>query len=334
MYEDIKIVAELSGNHNGSKDRLLNLVKLASDSGATMIKVQCFRPDTITADGGHKSFQVNDGPWKGRSLYELYETTYLPWEWYDDLFEIGNKLNIQIFASVFDEESANFISRYTTSLVKIASPEIIDSALIEHCAYIFDEMIISTGMASKKEIVTAVNLVRNHSKFVTLLQCVSEYPALPRSYNLKGLNYLNDIGDEVGISDHSMDDTVVLGAVALGAKFVEKHFTDTRKAGGIDSHFSLEPQEFSEMVRKIRDLEAACQLDSYSEENSDKANRKYRRSLFFSTDLKSEHEITFEDIKCIRPGSGLHPSQLNKIIGKKLIQNVTKNYPIEMKYFK
>ena len=150
MYHNIETVAELSGNHNGSKDRLLALVRLAHESNATMIKVQCFRPDTITADSDHISFQVVDGPWKGQSLYELYETTYLPWEWYDDLFELGEKLNVEVFASVFDEESANFISRYTTARVKIASPEIIDTTLIDHCASIFDELIISTGMASKK----------------------------------------------------------------------------------------------------------------------------------------------------------------------------------------
>ena len=334
MYRKVETVAELSGNHNGSKDRLLDLVRMAHESSATMIKVQCFRPDTITADCDHISFQVTDGPWEGKSLFELYETTYLPWEWYDDLFELGNKLNVEIFASVFDEESANFISRYTTAKVKIASPEIIDTTLIDYCASIFDELIISTGMASKKEISTAVNLVRKHNKFVTLLQCVSEYPALPQSYNLNGLGYLNDLADEIGISDHSMDDTVVLGAVALGAKFVEKHFTDSRKVGGIDSHFSLEPTEFTEMVRKIRALEAACEEVGYTEENADNTNRKYRRSLFFSSDFKSGHRLNFSDMKCIRPGAGLHPSELNKIIGKKLIKEAKKNYPIDMSYFK
>lgn len=333
MYKNIEIVAELSGNHNGSKDRLLDLVRLAKDSGATMLKVQCFRPDTITADSDHISFQVIDGPWKGKSLYELYEITYLPWEWYDDLFELGKKLDIQIFASVFDEDSANFISQYNAEKVKIASPEIIDSNLIEHCAKIFDEVIISTGMASKQEVKNAVRLVRKHKKYITLLQCVSEYPALPSSYNLKGLNYLKKMADSVGISDHSIDDTVVLGAVALGAKFVEKHFTDSRKKGGIDSHFSLEPREFYNMVRKIQDLEVACEADDYTEENLDAANRKYRRSLFFKSDLINGHEIQAMDIKCIRPGSGLHPSKLNKIVGKKLTQNVKENYPVELKYF-
>ena len=189
MDEKVEVVAELSGNHNGSKDRLLDLTKRAKDSGATMIKVQCFRPDTITADSNHSSFQINDGPWAGNSLYELYSLTYLPWEWYDDLFLLGKNLDIEIFASVFDEKSANFISQYNPVRVKIASPEIIDSKLIEYCAHKFQEVIISTGMASKLEIENAVQIVRNFQKRVTLLQCVSEYPAKASSYNLKGISY-------------------------------------------------------------------------------------------------------------------------------------------------
>jgi sialic acid synthase SpsE len=333
MYDRIEIVAELSGNHNGSKDRLLQLVKLAHESSASMIKVQCFRPDTITADSDHISFQITDGPWKGKSLYELYEITYIPWEWYDDLFDLGNKLGVEIFASVFDERSAKFISRYTTTRVKIASPEIIDTNLIDYCASIFDELIISTGMASKRELLTAAAVVKKHQKFLTFLQCVSEYPAEPQSYNLDGLKFLNGLANEVGISDHSMEDTVVLGAVALGAKFVEKHFIDAREIGGIDSHFSLEPNEFKEMVRKIRILEAACRKVGYLEENSDNINQKYRRSLFFTSSLEPGHILNIPDIKCIRPGAGLHPSEINKIIGKKLIKRAYKDYPIDMSYF-
>jgi sialic acid synthase SpsE len=333
MDKKVEVVAELSGNHNGSKDRLLDLTKLAKDSGATMVKVQCFRPDTITADSNHSSFQINDGPWAGSSLYELYSLTYLPWEWYDDLFLLGKNLDIEIFASVFDEKSADFISQYNPVRVKIASPEIIDSKLIEYCAHKFQELIISTGMASKLEIENAVRIVRSFQKPVTLLQCVSEYPAKASSYNLKGISYLASIADAVGISDHSIDDTVVLGSVALGAKFVEKHFTDSRSNGGIDSHFSLEPKEFLEMSKKISALEAACKIDEYTDHNLDCINKKYRRSLFFSTDLKSGHKITASDIKCIRPGSGLHPSMISQILGKNINCDVVKNHPIKLRFF-
>tara|TARA_Y100000748_G_scaffold136061_1_gene114203 strand:+ start:4452 stop:5471 length:1020 start_codon:yes stop_codon:yes gene_type:complete len=332
MIDKIEIVAEISGNHNGSKNRLLDLVKMAKDSGASMVKVQCFRPETITADSDHDWFQVNDGPWAGKSLFELYSMTYLPWEWYDDLFLLGKDLDLEIFASVFDEQSADFISQYNSSRVKIASPEIIDSKLIEHCADRFQEIIISTGMASKIEVEDAAQIVRKSQKHLTLLQCVSEYPAQPGSYNLKGLRYLSSLADTIGISDHSIDDTVVLGSVALGAKFVEKHFIDSRDSGGIDSHFSLEPNEFLSMANKIRDLEEACAIEDYTEHNLDSGNRKYRRSLFFSSNLKKDHIVTSDDVKCIRPGLGLHPSNLDKVIGKKLNCKVNKNHPVKLQF--
>lgn len=328
-----KVIAEISGNHNGSKERFLDLVKLAKESGASMVKVQCFKPDTITANSDQSCFFVQDGPWSGSSLHDLYSETYTPWDWYDDLYVLGERLDIEIFASVFDEHSADFISQYNSRRVKIASPEIIDERLISYCSTKFNELIISTGMASKKEIENAASIVKQSSRQLTLLQCVSEYPAEPSSYNLNGLKYLSGIADCVGVSDHSLDDTVVLGSIALGAKVVEKHFTDLRSIGGIDSHFSLEPSEFKTMVRKIRDLEQAlCSLD-YEEQNYDANNRKYRRSLFFSSDLKKGRILKAADVKCIRPGVGLHPSKLNEIIGMKVKQDVRANDPVEMEMF-
>lgn len=334
MYADsVEFVAELSGNHNGSKDNLMKLLSSASASGATSIKIQCFRPDTLTAESTLDHFIVSDGPWKDKTLFELYSETYLPWEWYDDLFYEAERLKINLFASVFDEDSAEFISKYNSKRVKIASPELVDLKLISHVSGIFDEIILSTGMASKKEILDAAGIVRNKNKHLTLLQCVSEYPAEPSSYNLKGLNFLSSIADVVGVSDHSMDDTVVIGSVALGARFIEKHFIIDRSKGGIDSHFSLEPNEFFEMTKKVKDVYRACELNDYKESNEDEENKKYRRSLFFNQDLIKGTTIIEEHIKCIRPGLGLHPSKLKNLLGKKILVNVTENQPVLVEQF-
>ena len=331
--DSVEIVAELSGNHNGNKDNLMKLLASAVTSGATSIKIQCFRPDTITAESDLDHFIVTDGPWKEKTLFELYSETYLPWEWYDDLFDEAQRLQINLFASVFDEESADFISKYNTKRVKIASPELVDLKLISHVSGIFDEIVLSTGMASKIEILDASKIVRNKNKHLTLLQCVSEYPAETSSYNLKGLNFLGSIADVVGVSDHSMDDTVVIGSVALGARFIEKHFIIDRTKGGIDSHFSLEPNEFFEMTKKVKDIYRACEFNDYKESNEDAENKKYRRSLFFNQDLIKGTTITQEHIKCIRPGLGLHPSKLNNLLGKKILVSVSENQPVRSDQF-
>ena len=329
----LELVAELSGNHNGSKQNLLDLVTAAEDSGATCIKIQCFTPDTITANSSQDWFKVTDGPWAGSTLFELYSKTYLPWEWYDELFSHADRLGIEIFGSVFDEKSADFLSQFNSEKVKIASPEIIDLKLIDYASRLFERVIVSTGMSSKKEVFEAATVVKEKRKYLTLLQCVSEYPAKPESYNLQGLKYLSTFSNSYGISDHALADTASIGAVALGATLIEKHFTLNRSEGGIDSHFSLEPNEFLALSQKVNDVFQACAVKDYEEMNSDSDNQKYRRSLFYSCDIAQGTLITEKHIKCIRPGVGLHPSKEKLLIGKKLKYDVETNQPIDYCHF-
>lgn len=329
----LQIVAELSGNHNKSQANLFKLITKAKQCGATSLKIQCFKPETITANSKLPHFLIKEGPWKGATLFELYNKTYLPWEWYDRIFKESNKLNIEVFGSVFDEKSADFLSKYNSNKVKIASPEIIDLKLIEYVSKRFNSIIISTGMASKKEIIEASKIVKISKKNLTLLQCVSEYPAKTESYNLNGLNFLKSISDEIGISDHTLENTCLIGAIALGSTFVEKHLTLDRNDGGIDSHFSLEPNEFKKMAKTAADIFEATKNKDYDDKNSDSSNRKYRRSLFYKNDKKSGDIISENDVKCIRPGLGLYPSEINKIIGKILAKDVKSNYPIKLTDF-
>ena len=329
----ICIIGEISGNHNGDYDKLLKLINECANAGCNAVKIQCFSPETITANSSRPEFLVKEGPWKGKTLYELYQSTYLPWEWYDGMFEYAAKIGIEVFASVFDETSANFIKNYNSKIVKIASPEIIDLDLLEYCSKIFSKLIVSTGMATKDEIIQASKIVMGNNTELTFLQCVSEYPANPESYNLGGLKFLSEYSHNVGISDHTLDINIISASVPLGIKFIEKHITLDRNDGGTDSHYSLEPAEFKSMVISIRQIEKALLHSDYLEFNTDSQNRKFRRSLFFNNDLNSGSIVKSENIKSIRPSIGLDPGDIHKILGKRLSKNVKTNDPVFLDLF-
>lgn len=326
----LNIIAELSGNHNGSKDRALSLIEAAADAGATMVKVQCFKPDLITVKSDNEIYRVNGGEWDGKSLYDLYSATYLPWEWYDDLIASSKVLGLEFFASVFDEVSADFLLSKGCETVKIASPEIIDLDLLTYCAERFQTILLSTGMASKDEIITAHKIFSKYSIESVLLQCVSEYPARAEDYNLGGLAFLSRYGNHTGISDHSMDDIAVLGAVAKGATYIEKHLTMRRLDGGVDSHFSLEPHEFKQMVTAAHKMAKACVLEDYAEVNSDQGSRKYRRSLYITPSLRAGDIIREKDLISRRPALGDEVANKSGYIGKKLKIDIDEISPLTM----
>jgi len=312
------VIAELSGNHNGSKERAINLVHAAHQAGASMVKVQCFKPEFLTVKSDDAAYRVNHGAWAGKSLFELYESTYLPWEWYDDLISLSTDLGLEFFASVFDESSVDFLVSKECRTVKIASAEIIDTELIEYCSTRFHTIMISTGMASKQEIIDASSLAKAGGAKVVLFQCVSEYPAQVKDYNLGGLDFLKKYSDYIGISDHSMDNTAIIGSIAKGASFVEKHITLRRSDGGIDSHFSLEPNEFKQMVSVSSQIYEACIESDYCEKNVDGQSRKYRRSLYLKPPIKSGSIITEENIISLRPAYGAPVRDKHQFIGKKI----------------
>ena len=328
MIDKPILIAELSGNHNGSKDRALKLIHAAHEAGASMVKVQCFKPELLTVNSNEAAYVVEKGAWAGKSLFELYEATYLPWEWYDDLISLCKKLGLDFFASVFDEKSADFLISKGCDTVKIASAEIVDVDLISYCSERFATIMISTGMASKAEIIEASTVAKAGGANVVLFQCVSEYPAVAKDYNLGGLEFLKQHSDFVGISDHSMDNIAVVGSIAKGATYVEKHITLCRLDGGIDSHFSLEPNEFQKMVRESTQIFEACIDNDYRENNADRVSRKYRRSLYLKPPMQSGSIIKAENIISLRPAYGAPVSDKHLYIGKRISLDVKSFTPL------
>ena len=324
----LQIIAELSGNHNGSKDRALALIEAAAAAGANMVKVQCFRPELLTVKSNKEAYLVRGGEWNGKSLYDLYSSTYLPWEWYDDLIAHANKLGLEFFASVFDEVSADFLLTKGCRTVKIASPEIIDIDLLSYCGKRFDKILVSTGMASKEEIVIAHKVLSQYSVEIVLFQCVSEYPSKSEDYNLGGFAFLSEYSNYTGISDHSIDHISVIGAIAKGAVYVEKHLTIKRQDGGIDSHFSLEPDEFSQMVNVAAKMFKACLIDDYEERNVDERSRKYRRSLYIRPPRRAGQTIEEKHIVSLRPALGDSIANKPAYIGQKLKVDVEEIRPL------
>ena len=287
------VICELSGNHNGSLDRALAMVDAAADTGCDAIKIQTYTADTITLDCDRPEFQIHGGLWDGRSLHELYQEAHTPWDWHPQLFAHAKAIGIHIFSSPFDPTAVTFLEDLQAPAFKIASFELVDIPLIEQCARTGKPLIMSTGLASKTEIAEAVAAAKGAGNGgVILLHCTSAYPAPMEDMNLKTLQRLaaeNDV--VVGLSDHSMGVTASVAAVALGASFIEKHFTLARADGGVDSDFSLEPHELARLVSECRDAWSALGSESFDETPSEIVNRDQRRSLYVVHDVKAGEAI-------------------------------------------
>jgi pseudaminic acid synthase len=311
------MVAEMSANHNGSIENAFRIIDMAKAAGADAVKMQTYRPDTITIDCEHEDFKISEGLWKGRSLYDLYDWAHTPWDWHKPLFQYAREAGITIFSTPFDASAVDLLEELSAPAYKIASFELTDFKLIEYVASTKKPMIMSTGMANFSEIADAVEVARNGGcSELALLHCVSAYPAPVKECNLSVIADLAQKFDVVvGLSDHSMENMVAVSGIAIGASIIEKHFTLDKKGGGPDDSFSLEPSDLQRLVELGKIAWEARGVVSYNRQESEKPNLKFRRSLYFVKSLKAGEVITSAHVRCIRPGFGLNPKHFDDIIG-------------------
>lgn len=313
------IIAELSANHNGNLQTALETIKAAKECGANAIKLQTYTADTLTLNCKNDDFMIGGGTlWDGKSLYELYEEAYTPWEWHKELFLYARSINIDIFSTPFDKSAVDFLEQFNPSAYKIASFEITDYELVRYVASKQKPIIISTGIATIDEILDVVNICKSEgNENIILLKCTSQYPAPLNEANLKTISNMKETFEvEVGFSDHTLGITAPIVAVTLGAKVIEKHFILDKSIGGADCEFSLDKNEFSLMVQTIRETEELIGTVDYSLNAKREKQRRFSRSLYVSKDIKKGEKFTLENIKSVRPGYGLHPKYLNEILGK------------------
>jgi pseudaminic acid synthase len=313
------VIAEMSGNHNQSLERALAIVEAAAQAGAHAIKLQTYTADTMTLDVRGGSFEITDPDslWAGQNLHDLYKQAYTPWEWHAPLMERARELGLICFSSPFDEMAVDFLLELDVPAFKIASFENNHLPLIEKAAATGKPLIISTGMASLGELDDAVRTAREVGcKELILLKCTSTYPATPEHSNLRTIPHMRDMfGCEVGLSDHTMGIGAAVAAVALGASVIEKHFTLARTDGGVDSAFSLEPQEMASLVSEGERAWQALGVIKYGQTFPEKASQTFRRSLYVINDIKPGDKLTTSNIGIIRPGDGASPRLLGDIIG-------------------
>jgi pseudaminic acid synthase len=324
------VVAEVSANHLGRIDNALALIREAKRVGADAVKLQTYTADTLTLDSDHPSFKIKGGLWDGRTLYELYEEAHTPWEWHEALFAEARKAGITVFSSPFDPTAVAFLEKLGAPAYKVASPEVIDLPLIELMAATGKPLIISTGMADLQEIEAAVTTVRNAGAGeIALLHCVSGYPTPVGESNLRTLTDLADrFGTVPGLSDHSLGVNVAITAVALGARVIEKHFTKSRAEGGPDSAFSLEPDEFQALTTGCRQAFDALGEAGYGVKPSEKVTRLFRRSLYAVRDIAAGEALTAANVRSIRPGDGLPPKDLPKVLKSKARIAIARGTPL------
>ena len=312
------IIAELSANHNHKKDVALESIKAAKEAGADAVKIQTYTADTLTLNCDNEYFRINQGTlWDGKTLYELYQQAYTPWEWHKDLFDYAKSLEIPLFSTPFDKTAVDFLEELNNPIIKIASFELVDIPLIEYAASKGRPMIMSTGIATLEEIQEAVDAcLKVGNNDITLLKCTSSYPAPLCEANINTIpDMKKKFGCRVGLSDHTTGNICACTAVALGAQVIEKHFIIDRSIGGPDAAFSMTKDEFSEMVKRIREVEECLGNVSYELSDKMKQNRKFSRSLFASKEIKKGDVFTEDNIRSVRPGDGCSPKYYAELIG-------------------
>jgi len=326
------IIAELSANHLQNFDLAVDTIKAMKESGADAVKLQTYTPDTITIDSDNEYFQINQGTlWDGKTLYQLYQEAYTPWEWQPKLKKIAEELELICFSSPFDKTSTNFLEEMNVPAYKVASFEVTDIHLIEYIASKGKPVIISTGIATLADIEEAVNACRRMGNDqIALLKCTSAYPAPLEESNLRTIPNLADtFNTVVGLSDHTLGISASIASVALGTRIIEKHFILDRKMGGPDAAFSMEPDEFRSMVDAVREVEKALGTVNYDLTEKTRKSREFSRSLFVVEDIIAGESFTDENIKSIRPGFGLHPRYYEQIIGKNARTDIKRGTPLD-----
>lgn len=331
----VLIVAEMSGNHNGSFDAAVEIIKAAKKSGADAIKLQTYTADTLTLDCHKPEFMTNpNGIWAGRTAYSLYQEASTPWDWHPELFRIAREEGLICFSSPFDKTAVDFLETLDNPIYKIASPEITDIPLIEYAAAKHKPMVISTGIATEEDIRLAIDAChRVGNEDITLLKCTTAYPTPLTECNVNVLPlYRETFGVKVGLSDHTMGDIAPMIATALGATMIEKHFIVDRSKGGPDASFSMNPDEFAQMVHNIRLTKQIMGEASLEPSPLCKAGRRDARSLYVCEDMKAGDVITEKTVRSIRPNGGLHPKYLPEILGKRVNRDLEKGERMQLDY--
>lgn len=335
--EHVFVIAEMSANHLQKYDLAVKIIKEAAKSGADAIKLQTYTPDTITLNSDKEFFKINQGTiWDGRTLYDLYKEAYMPWEWQPKLKKIAEEEGLIFFSTPFDKTAVDFLERMKVPIYKIASFEITDIPLIEYIAKKQKPIMLSTGIAELSDIELALKTIKSQGNSqIVLLKCTSSYPAPIEEANLRTIpNMAETFNVITGLSDHTKGIASPGVATALGAKVIEKHLTLDRSFGGPDSQFSLEPNEFKEMVEAVRQAEKALGKVMYELTEKQKKSREHSRSLFVVRDIKRGETFTEENVKPIRPGFGLHPKYYESILGKKAEIDIEKGTPLRWKHVK
>ena len=323
------IIAEMSANHAGSFERAKEIIHAAKEAGADCIKIQTYTADTLTIDCDNKYFHIDDGTWKGDTLYNLYKKAFTPWEWQADLKNEADKIGIDFLSTPFDNSAVDFLENMGIEFYKIASFELVDIPLIEYVASKGKPIIMSTGMGTLGEIEEAVNAIkRQGNNQIYLLKCSSAYPAISENMDLNTMVNMKQIfGVPVGLSDHSMGSIGAVTAVAMGASIIEKHFCISREIENPDSSFSMEKDEFKKMVDDIRNVEKAKGYIRYGVTDEERDSIIFRKSIFVVKDIKKGEEITKDNVRVIRPGYGLQPKYYNNILGKKALEDIERGTP-------
>lgn len=326
------IIAEMSGNHNQSLEKALEIVELAAKSGVDALKIQTFTADTITLNVNQGEFFI-DNPnnlWKGQTLYELYDKAHTPWEWHEAIFDKCREFGIIGFSTPFDCTAVDFLESLNVPCYKIASFELTNIPLIKKVASTGKPMIISTGMSTISEIAETVDIATQYGcKDIVLLKCTSSYPASPKDTNIFTIEHMKKtFGCEVGISDHTLGIGVSIASIPLGATIIEKHFTSDRKDGGVDAVFSMEPNEFKMLVEESERAWQSLGTVKYGFTESEKESLKYRQSIYLSEDVIAGEIITKNNIRVIRPGLGLEPKFFEVVLGMRISKNLKKGTPL------
>ncbi|MFC5700865.1 pseudaminic acid synthase [Cohnella faecalis] len=330
------IIAEMSGNHNQSLERALEIVEEAARSGAHALKIQTYTADTMTIESDKADFYIEDegSLWKGQTLYALYEQAHTPWEWHKAIFDKCTELGMIGFSTPFDETAVDFLESLNVACYKIASFENTDVALLRKVASTGKPMIVSTGMASVAEMDELVQTVRAAGcQDLVLLKCTSSYPASPENSNLRTIPHMQQLFDvQVGLSDHTLGIGVAVASVALGATVIEKHFTLNRADGGVDAEFSLEPVEMRHLVEETERAWQGLGTISYGASEREKSSLKFRRSLYVVKDMKAGDVFTADNLRVIRPGFGLPPKYLEMVLGKKVKKDVSRGSAVTLDF--